>query len=1178
MIKQIKLLLLFLFAVAVMTIPPHEVKTAEAYSTDLLIRSVYHNSTNDNMLEVFNGTNAAVNLSNYYVSVYHNGNPTPTATHRLSNIDLPIGKAFLLGKDSSTGPYTAAERAYVNSFQFKLLLPNGTGLQNAAAGNDAYALRKDSVSGTIIDVFGMIGYSPGEKVGWTEHNSDLRYGYVDPSYVLDPVTKPGATNWLSSLIRRPDVVNPQVSSLTYKSQTRAQSFKPSEWGVYNVETFAGNIYRFNLFDDVNDVIRLISLIPNPVTVNSGNAITDARTAYDNLTESQKLMVTNYTTLTSAELSFEGFARIAAVIELIDELPDPVTLADEADVLAARTAFDALSDEEKLQVTNAEELIEAEERIADIKITNPIVAAIQALPDVITLTNATEVESLRSQYENLTLDQQALITNYNRLLDAELTIASIRRVNNVQALISELPNPISLDDAVDIAQARTAFNALTEAEQLDITNINVLVEAENRLLNLQAAHQVQLRIAELSNPITLADETEVSETRQAFESLTDVQQGFVTNEQTLITAESIIESLLDAIDATIFAIQGIPNLITILSQSQIETVRETYDALDTLQQERVTNATTLFAAEAELAIILDRIQNVIDLIDAMVDPITLAQEEAYLTAQAAFDALSSDEQTFVTNKERLILIGEKILDLNTPRYVVYYVIFNSIFTEIVKSGTGLNAIPVNPTRLGFTFTGWVIEGTTTLIDDLSTYIVTNITRLVAQFEINPQDPQSELIVDIDGLDEIDITTLYPYPDVAIELKVEPIAREVANEADLESIDESLTNNVIYNFENMFILDLTIEVTFTENGQSVTRNLDVLNEPITIEIKIPNDYQRFASYQVVRVHDNETDFLDTTYQPSTNTLTFDTDRFSTYGVLYSNALVDDLMDLINAIPQPPTLSDRASIEAIRAAYNDLTPEQQAMILNLSLLEDAEEVIAALMAEVNAVIALIDAFPEVNLITLNNDDQIVAARAAYEALTSDQKALVTNYQDLLDAEAKIAQLKQALIDQEAANVVIDLIDAFPELNLITLNDEDQIAAARTAYDELTPAQQALVTNYQDLLDAEEKIASLKQAMVDQEAANVVIDMIDGFPELDLITLNDEDQIVAARTAYDALTEDQQALVTNYQELVDAEAKLASLNNQPPLTLDFSLLPYHLLGGLLIFIGYFIKQRKKA
>jgi hypothetical protein len=230
------------------------------------------------------------------------------------------------------------------------------------------------------------------------------------------------------------------------------------------------------------------------------------------------------------------------------------------------------------------------------------------------------------------------------------------------------------------------------------------------------------------------------------------------------------------------------------------------------------------------------------------------------------------------------------------------------------------------------------------------------------------------------------------------------------------------------------------------------------------------------------------------------------------------------------------------------------------------------------VNAVIALIDAFPEVNLITLNNDDQIVAARAAYEALTSDQKALVTNYQDLLDAEAKIAQLKQTLIDQEAANVVIDLIDAFPELNLITLNDEDQIAAARTAYDELPPAQQALVTNYQDLLDAEEKIASLKQAMVDQEAADVVIDMIDAFPELDLITLNDEDQIVAARTAYDALTEDQQALVTNYQELVDAEAKLASLNIQPALTLDFSLLPYHLLGGLLILIGYFIKQRKKA
>jgi hypothetical protein len=261
------------------------------------------------------------------------------------------------------------------------------------------------------------------------------------------------------------------------------------------------------------------------------------------------------------------------------------------------------------------------------------------------------------------------------------------------LITALPETITIADGTAIAAARTAYSALVTAEQNAVNNLTTLVNAENHLLNLQAANQVQLRIAGVSDPITLADETEVSETRQAYAALTSTQKALVTNEAALISAEEDIDGLLERINAVIFAIQGIPETITILSQDQLETIREDFDDLSTVEQARVTNRTDLETAETEMLAILAKIQNVITLINGLVDPITLAQEQAFLTAQTAFNLLLEDEKTFVTNRERLVLVGEIILDFNTPRYVVYYIIFNSIFTEVVKSGTKVLSIPI-----------------------------------------------------------------------------------------------------------------------------------------------------------------------------------------------------------------------------------------------------------------------------------------------------------------------------------------------------------------------------------------------------------------------------------------------------------------------------------------------------
>ena len=232
-------------------------------------------------------------------------------------------------------------------------------------------------------------------------------------------------------------------------------------------------------------------------------------------------------------------------------------------------------------------------------------------------------------------------------------------------------------------------------------------------------------------------------------------------------------------------------------------------------------------------------------------------------------------------------------------------------------------------------------------------------------------------------------------------------------------------------------------------------------------------------------------------------------------YAADAVEKLIDAIGTV----TLDSEETIKAARDAYDALTEEQKAQVGNYQTLLDAEAKLADLQA-VDAVEKLIDA---IGTVTLDSEEAIKAARGAYDALTEEQKEQVGNYQTLLDAEAKLADLK-------AADAVEKLIDA---IGTVTLDSEEAIKAARGAYDALTDAQKEQVGNYQTLLDAEAKLADLK-------AADAVEKLIDA---IGTVTLDSEATIKAARGAYDALTEAQKAQVGNYQTLLDAEAKLAQL-----------------------------------
>ncbi len=180
-----------------------------------------------------------------------------------------------------------------------------------------------------------------------------------------------------------------------------------------------------------------------------------------------------------------------------------------------------------------------------------------------------------------------------------------------------------------------------------------------------------------------------------------------------------------------------------------------------------------------------------------------------------------------------------------------------------------------------------------------------------------------------------------------------------------------------------------------------------------------------------------------------------------------------------------------------------------------------------------------------------KIDAAKAAYDALTDAQKALVKEEQlkVLTDAETEYNRLweegGQEALDRAAADAVIVKIDAIGTVEF-TDASKAKIDEARAAYEGLTEAQKALVE--QDgkltvLTSAEVAYKNLGEA-ADRAAADGVVAKINAIGDV-TFTLESRLAIRAARAAYEALTDIQKGFVTAVQlkVLTDAEDRYAEL-----------------------------------
>lgn len=273
------------------------------------------------------------------------------------------------------------------------------------------------------------------------------------------------------------------------------------------------------------------------------------------------------------------------------------------------------------------------------------------------------------------------------------------------------------------------------------------------------------------------------------------------------------------------------------------------------------------------------------------------------------------------------------------------------------------------------------------------------------------------------------------------------------------------------------------------------------------------------------------------------------------------VEQIINLIDTLPNQITLDNENLINQITTAYQQLTNDEKAQVTNINKYLSALDILNNLLDEEKkkenalVVVELINNLPSVSELTLSYEDSINYTRTLYEALNEEEKEYVTNIDKLLELEEQIKTLRKIELYKKEAQTVIDLINALPSIDTLTIDDKNILNNARLKYNLLSINAKTYVDNLDNLVLLEERLIELEKIYALKTKAQVVIDLINKIPSINNITIDDEQTISKANTAYNNLNLEEQSYVTNFEHLNMAMEKIKELLKNKKYDVYFNL-----------------------
>ncbi|MGI5875169.1 MAG: S-layer homology domain-containing protein [Bacillota bacterium] len=733
---------------------------------------------------------------------------------------------------------------------------------------------------------------------------------------------------------------------------------------------------------------------------------------------------------------------------------------------------------------------------------------------------------------------------------------------VEALIADLPavDELTFEDKDVVSAARAAYDGLTDVQQALVPNEDKLTAAEARIAALteaadsdaEAAAAVEALIADLPavDALTLEDKDAVSAARSAYDKLTDVQQALVSNEAKLASAEARIAALTEAADSDAEAAAAVEALIADIpsvdelaldDKETVAAARAAYDGLTEAQKALVPNADELAAAEAKLKSMEEG-----DDVGGEDSPGVLdfglseSQIKGYITISIEDKGIRSAEELDTIDEEFREPLGVIVEPTEVP--------FTAYDTVAGATLRLLGAKGITCSHPGDAYSSFYMSSIGNFKANGRTY------RHFGEFDAGSR---SGWMVTLNNwfINKGASEFLAEDGDIVKWQYTCDLGADIGHDAGNPSAEITGLRFAEEYGELTPAFDPEITAYDYQVGGSVTAiALEAEQANYWAALTYSSDGTNFKPMQPIPVEDGTVIRLYCEYAEMAGKPPIDTDEL-TITVHVGNdaadqAAADEVKALIDAIGEV-TLTKESAIKAARSAYNDLSEDQRALVDNEAILAAAENKLLELKGEDEAVVkAAEDLIAAIGEVSSEKEPAVQKARAAYDALTENQKERVNNAEVLIAAEKKLAELKAkaAKEDAAAAKAVDDQIAAVGE---VTLAKEDAVRAARAAYSALTAEQKKLVENENILKEAEAKLAELKdqaeeearaaeeKAREDANAAKAVQDRIKALK--DEPTLEDEHAVQAARAAYDKLTDDQKALVSNEDKLIAAEKAVA-------------------------------------